>query len=277
MAFRPEGGSAPLPTAERCAMLSYQHIYHAGNLADVHKHAVLAVSLAYLTQKDKPLTYLETHAGRGLYHLDAAEALKTGEAAAGIGRNAAWFAGAHPLARAIAAVKEAHGASAYPGSPMIAARLLRPSDRMVLAELHPQEFTALEQIMSATGADCRKEDGLRLAKRICPPDPARGLMLVDPSWEVKSDYVDIPEAVIRIHKRWPVGVIILWYPLLTGGSHEPMLIALENAIPQGLRHEVRFPPAREGHRMVGSGLFVVNPPYGIGDELARLSGLFAAL
>ena len=118
-------------------MLSYQHAYHAGNLADVHKHAMLSVMLAYLTAKDKPLTYLETHAGRGLYDLSASEAAKTGEAAQGIAVAEArrWFAPDHPYHRALAEVRHRHGATAYPGSPLIAALGLRDGDRATVAEL----------------------------------------------------------------------------------------------------------------------------------------------
>ena len=129
-------------------MLSYQHAYHAGNAADVHKHALLALALDYMARKPKPLTSLETHAGRALYDLAGAEARKTGEAAAGIGRMQGWFAPDHPYARALAAAQAQGGASAYPGSPLIARTLLRADDRLVLAERHPQEVAALHNVPS---------------------------------------------------------------------------------------------------------------------------------
>lgn len=254
-------------------MLSYQHIYHAGNLADVQKHALLAWVLEYLTRKDKPLSYIESHAGRGLYALDAEAALKTGEAAAGIGRAAGWFAPDHPYARALAAVRAAHGPMAYPGSPLIAAELLRPGDKLHLAELHPQEFTALKALMHGR-ADVQQRDGLEMALSLAPPEPRRGLLLVDPSFEVKSDYATLPGLLQKIHRKWNVGVLMLWYPLLAGGAHLPMLTALKAAFPEALRHEVRFPPVREGHRMEGSGMFVVNPPWGLAEEAARIGALF---
>ena len=116
-------------------MLSYQHIYHAGNLADVHKHSLLAWMLAYLTRKDKPLTYLETHSGRALYDLQDDAALKTGEAQQGIAKALSWFAADHPYASVLAKIKAAHGAQAYPGSPLIAAQMLRATDQIHLAEL----------------------------------------------------------------------------------------------------------------------------------------------
>lgn len=259
-------------------MLSYQHLYHAGNLADVHKHAVLASVLARMLLKDKPLSYLETHAGRGLYDLDAAEAQKTGEAARGIGRCRPWFAADHPYARVLDKVRRQYGASAYPGSPLIAALMLRPGDAIHLAELHPQEFAALRTAMAPLHAQVHPQDGAAMALSLTPPTPRRGLMLIDPSYEVKSDYAAMARLVTDVHRRWNVGVLMLWYPLLAGDPHLPMLATLADAgLPKTLRHEVRFPPAREGHRMTGSGLFLVNAPFGIEDELARLTARFAGL
>lgn len=261
-------------------MLSYQHAYHAGNLADVHKHALLAWALAYLTAKDKPLSYLETHAGRGLYALDAPEALKTGEAAQGIGVAEArgWFEAGHPYARALAAVRRRHGANAYPGSPLLAAQFLRPDDRATVAELHPGEFAALSQALLAYPLHCRQGDGTALARALTPPAPRRGLMLIDPSWEVKADYAAMPGLIADLHRRWNVGVLMLWYPILADARHRPMAEALAAAgYPRMLRHEVRFPPARPGHGMVGSGLFLVNAPHGLATEAARIGALFAGL
>jgi 23S rRNA (adenine2030-N6)-methyltransferase len=127
------------------------------------------------------------------------------------------------------------------------------------------------------GAHVHQRDGFELALALTPPTPRRGLMLIDPSWEVKADYEAIPRHMANIHRKWNVGILILWYPILKGGAHGPMLKALETAFPEGLRHEVRFPPAREGHRMEGSGLFIVNPPYGLAEETARLTAMFKAL
>ena len=258
-------------------MLSYQHLYHAGNLADVHKHAALAWVLDYLTQKDKPLSYIETHAGRGVYDLDAEEAVKTGEAAAGIAVVEAAFPPDHPYRQRLAEAQAAYGARAYPGSPLIAALGLRETDSLHLAELHPQEVAHLRAVAKDWGAQVYQRDGFELALAITPPTPRRGLMLIDPSYEVKADYEAIPRHMAAIHRKWNVGILILWYPILRGGAQGPMARALEAAFPDGLRHEVRFPPAREGHRMEGSGLFIVNEPFGLEGELAALAGRFAAL
>lgn len=254
-------------------MLSYQHLYHAGNAADVHKHAALAVALEYLTRKDKPLSYIETHAGRGLYDLNTAEAVKTGEAAQGIARLQNQFPKGHAYLKALSA----HSDGLYPGSPAIARALLRPQDSLHLAELHPQEYTALRENLRGPNVHIYQQDGLALAQSLCPPTPRRGLMLVDPSYEIKADYAQIPKWLTALTKKWNVGVVMIWYPILTSGAHRPMLRALQADHPDALTHEVHFPPARDGHRMVGSGLFIVNPPYGIGPELKPLSALFRKL
>jgi 23S rRNA (adenine2030-N6)-methyltransferase len=115
-----------------------------------------------------------------------------------------------------------------------------------------------------------------MAQAVCPPEPRRGLLLIDPSYEVKTDYETIPSQIAKLHRKWNVGIICLWYPILTGGAHGPMLTAIEaQQLPGALRHEVRFPPVRPGHRMVGSGLFIVNAPYGTDAEARRLTTLFA--
>ena len=261
-------------------MLSYQHIYHAGNLADVQKHALLCTMLDYMTRKDKPISYLETHAGRGLYQLDAPESIKTGEAAAGIdlvlARNL--LPADHPYLQALSRIRDTHGARAYPGSPLLAAECLRPQDRIHLAELHPQENAALTYAMSPYGAHVVKQDGFQMAHALTPPDPRRGLMLIDPSYEIKADYDAIPKFIGQIHRKWNVGIIALWYPILTSGAHRPMLAALKaQNLPKTLRHEVAFPPARDGHRMIGSGMFIVNAPFGTADEADRLDRVFSAL
>lgn len=256
-------------------MLSYQHIYHAGNLADVHKHALLAWMLDYLTRKDKPISYIETHAGRALYDLGADEALKTGEAAQGIMRAKTWFAPDHPYMRALAQTSEIHGQTAYPGSPLIAVQTLRDTDRITLAELHPTEHLNLE--LALPTATCRRMDGFEMAHAMLPATPRRGLMLIDPSFEIKDDYQTIPSHIKKYARAWNVGIIVLWYPILTSGAHVNMLKALENNHPEALRHEVRFAPARPGHGMVGSGLFVIRPPFGLAQQGATLKTRFDTL
>lgn len=255
-------------------MLSYQHSYHAGNLADVHKHAALAWVLGYMTAKDKPVTYIETHAGRGLYDLAGAEARKTGEAEAGIAALERRFAPDHPYRRILTQVRARWGAQAYPGSPLIGALSLRPGDAYRLAELHPAEFEALKAVMQGFPGEVVKRDGWDHALAIAPPTPRRGLMLIDPPYEVKTDYDRAARVMAQVARKWNVGVLILWYPILADAPHRPMVAALRQDIPDLLVSEVRFPPARPGHGMVGSGLAIVNAPFGLDHELKRIEALY---
>jgi len=258
-------------------MLSYQHAYHAGNLADLQKHALLAWMLDYLTAKPKPLSYLETHAGRGLYDLAGPESEKTGEARAGIGRALTedWLPADHPLLGALDQIRRLHGPDAYPGSPLIARYFLRPEDEAHLAELHPAEHEALSRVGGF--AHLHRQDGFAMAKAVCPPTPRRGMLLIDPSYEVKADYDAVPRHIAQIARKWNVGVIALWYPILTDDRQKPMIEALRRDQPEALISEVRFPPARPGHGMVGSGMFVLNPPYGLEDEARRIKALYTRL
>lgn len=256
-------------------MLSYQHAYHAGCPADVHKHAVLARLLVRLAAKDEPLTMIETNAGRGLYDLASPEAKKTGEAAQGIVRLLAdgQLPPAHPLAKVIKALRLKHGATAYPGSPKLAHMLLRPTDQIHLMELHPQEHAALERLMGQEpNVHIRRQDGFQGALDLCPPTPRRGLVLVDPSYEVKSEYAATAEFVLRLHRKWPEAIVMLWYPLLKAGNHLPMAETLEKAKLKGFhRREMLFAKPEAVRGMYGSGLIFVNLP----DAFAAVVDAFA--
>jgi 23S rRNA (adenine2030-N6)-methyltransferase len=193
---------------------------------------------------------------------------------AGVGRFAQALPTDHPYLRALSQTRLEHGSEAYPGSPMVAAQLLRPDDPMHLAELHPQESAALETALTPR-AKIYKEDGFEMAHKVAPPTPRRGLMLIDPPYEVKSDYEKIPTQISKLHRKWNVGVIALWYPILKTGPHTPMLGKLESLkLPAAFRHELRFPPAREGHKMVGSGMFIINAPFGLADAADALGTVF---
>ena len=258
-------------------MLSYQHGYHAGNMADVHKHAILASALDLMCARDKPFSYIETHAGRGLYRLDAPEALKTGEAAAGIDRAEAAFDPDHPYLRLLAVVRALHGPRAYPGSPLIATLMLRPEDRVHLAELHPAEHAALARLMQDYGIRPRHEDGFAMARAVCPPTPRRGMLMIDPSYEIKTDFERLPPLVQAIARKWNVGVLMVWFPLLSDGTGQALgkaLMAL--GLPKSHLSLARFGAARPGHRMVGSGMFVANAPWGLAEAMQTAEAAIAA-
>ncbi len=232
-------------------MLSYQHGYHAGGPADIHKHRALASVLSLLTQKDRPITYMETHAGRGIYDLTDEKAQKTGEWRAGIGKAER---DDHPFWNALDLVRDHFGPDSYPGSPLVAQALLREQDRCILMELHPAEYAALAE---AIDAEVHRRDGFEGVLALSPPQPRRGLVLVDPSYEVKSEYMDVVDFAKALIAKWPEVVLMVWYPLLPDGRHKAMIEALG-----GVVDEVRF-PQHKGRGMEGSGLVILNAPYGI--------------
>jgi 23S rRNA (adenine2030-N6)-methyltransferase len=232
--------------------------------------------LAYLVQKDKPLSYIETHAGRGLYDLISKEAEKTGEAIAGIesflSTNA--IPDNHPYISIIAKLRKKFGSTIYPGSPIFAANILRSQDSIHLAELHPQEVEHLRRAMAHYKVNIHQKDGLKIAGALIPPTPRRGVLLIDPSYELKDEYMKMANFVSKMSRKWPVGVITLWYPILPAGAHKPMLEALQTAHTDALCHEVFFKNTNQNHRMQGSGLFIVNPPYGTKEHCRVISSFF---
>ena len=232
-------------------MLSYQHGYHAGGPADVHKHRALAGVLSLLTQKERPITYMETHAGRGLYDLTGDQATKTGEWRAGIGQAER---DDHPYWTALDRVRAHFGPDSYPGSPLVAQALLREQDRRVLMELHPAEHAALAE---AIDAEVHRRDGYEGVLALSPPKPRRGLVLVDPSCEVKSEYRTVVDFAKALIAKWPEAALLVWYPILPDTRHRPMVDALGGRI-----SEVRF-PQHKGRGMEGSGLVLINAPYGV--------------
>ncbi len=249
-------------------MLSYRHAFHAGNHADVLKHLVLLELLRYFNKKDKPWWFIDTHAGAGCYALQGDQAVKTGEFEAGIAR--LWQADdlPEPLAFYQQAVSQfnPHGKlNFYPGSPALAMTQLREQDRMRLFELHPTDFSALSKMFErdTDRVIVRKADGFSGLKSLLPPQVRRGIVLIDPPYEVKDDYRRVLEVLSDAIKRFPNGTYALWYPLLQRYEAQ--------ALPDKLRRlgaaswlDVRLAvcePSTEGFGMFGSGMFVINPPW----------------
>lgn len=245
-------------------MLSYQHGYHAGGPADVHKHAVLAALLDGLTRKERPVTVMESHAGRGLYNLIDDMASKTGEASRGVLRLSP---AAHPYWTALKAVRAQSGADAYPGSPGISRALLRKQDKLVLMELHPAEHAALKAEFAGPGVSVHRRDGREGLRALTPPDPRRGLALIDPSYEVKGEYLETAMLGLEIYARWAEGVIMIWYPIMPDDRQTQLTDVIGVTLGEdSIRDEVMFvePPARG---MIGSGVIVINPPFGANQML----------
>lgn len=257
--------------------MNYRHAYHAGNFADVLKHAVVALILERLAAKAAPLAVLDAFAGIGLYDLQSPEAGKTGESARGIGR--LWPPPKGPLGQGLApymavlqALNPAGGLRHYPGSPELARRLLRPQDRLVLVELHPADCAALRR---ALGRDERvqvhQRDGFEALPALLPPAERRGLVLVDPPYEQPDEARRLVRAVARAYRRWPTGVYALWYPIKERGPAEALLAALAAVIPRRLLvAELTVFAEERAFRLNGCGLALINPPWQLDGALAEL-------
>lgn len=247
----------------RRGYLSYQHGYHAGNQADVHKHMVLCTLLQALVKMTGSVMFADTHAGRGLYDLTSPFARKTGEAAAGIARLRLADL-PEPYRDAVASIRAEYGTKFYPGSPMLASRLLRMQDHLVLYEQHPAEHRALLQRMASNR---RRHRALRVHRADGPTGvlalakyASAGLVLVDPSYEIKTEYSTTAKAVEQLAMVWPRAVIMVWYPLLHDQRHFVLKQGLSAAATAAgvdlLYHQIPFPAARGG--LLGSGVAVLN-------------------
>ncbi|SFZ77529.1 23S rRNA (adenine(2030)-N(6))-methyltransferase RlmJ [Chitinimonas taiwanensis] len=255
-------------------MLSYRHAFHAGNHADVLKHYVLASMLAYLNQKDKAYWYIDTHAGAGCYQLDSQYAAKNAEYATGIARLLGRQDLPPGLAEYVQLVRELNPdgqLKLYPGSPWVALQMLRPADKLRLFELHPTDFPLLEENMREAGrqALAQKGDGFAGLKAMLPPPPRRALTLIDPPYEDKKDYQRVVVALEDALKRFPTGVYALWYPLLQRSEPRQMISQLKQLPVKSWLHVTLsvHQPREDGFGMHGSGLFILNPPWMLHDEL----------
>ena len=253
-------------------MLSYLHGYHAGNHADVLKHTVLAALLARLATKDKPLRYVDTHAGAGGYNLRAPVAQRNREYEGGVGK--LWGAADAPpaVARWLTLAQRFNGDGAlkrYPGSPWLARQLLRPIDDLFLYELHPAEHRALK---GACARDRRarvlRDDGLTACIGLVPPPVKRALLFIDPSYEVRDEHRHVIDALVKLHARFATAVVAIWYPVIERRWVERYERALRaTGIDAIAAYELRVARERPGGGLVGSGMFVVNPPWQLDAEL----------
>ena len=258
-------------------MLSYRHAFHAGNHADVLKHAVLVHLLRYLAQKDKPFWYVDTHAGAAGYALDEAWAQKTAEFETGISRLWPRKDLPAPLADYVGQVRRLNPDGAlrfYPGSSQIAMQMLREQDRMRLFELHSTESRALKAYYSKDSPRVmvRAGDGFDGLKSVLPPPSRRGLVLVDPSYEDKRDYARARSALEDALQRFATGVYVLWYPVVQRRESQQFPESLKRLQRKGWLHvalTVKAPEA-DGFGLHGSGLFVLNPPWTVSAMLEEV-------
>ena len=256
-------------------MFSYRHAFHAGNHADVLKHAIVVRLLDYLTQKDKPFWYIDTQAGAGLYAFDHAYAQKNAEFETGIGR--LWHA-AQPLPPLLEAYLEQVRAlnpdgnlKHYPGSPWLAWQMLREADRLRLFELHPTEIQVLRDNFRGAGRRVMlyEGDGFEGIKAILPPPPRRALVLIDPAYEDKNDYARTVRAVQDGLQRFATGMYAIWYPQVQRREAALLPEQLKKLPVKSWVHAsltVRHPVAG-GLGLHGSGMFIINPPWTLKAEL----------
>jgi len=256
-------------------MLSYRHSFHAGNFADVLKHIILIKILEHLKKKDKPFCCIDTHAGPGEYALDEGYALKNREFENGIGK--LWQRDDLPdsLANYVNFIKKFNNTDElirYPGSPLIIKQFLRNKDRLFLYELHSTEIELLNiSVTRDRRIKVFHADGLKNVLGLLPPNEHRGMILIDPSYEIKSDYNLVIETLIQMHKRFATGIYALWYPVVERSRNKHLEKAIKNS---GIKNvqlfELGIKTDTHEHGMTASGMIVVNPPWTLAADMQQI-------
>lgn len=254
-------------------MLSYRHSFHAGNFADVVKHIVLVEILAHLTHKETPFDYIDTHSGAGLYQLDSADAQKLREHSNGISKlNVSDYPELVRYFGAIQSVNPTDALTIYPGSPAIAQYFLRPQDRAWLFELHPKDHELLKSNMVGhKKTKVHLKDGFAGINALLPPASRRGLVFIDPSYEVKTDYDLVVKRTVQAYKKFSTGIYAIWYPVVDRRRIE---VLESNIISSGIKNIQRFElgigadTTESG--MTSSGMLVINPPWTLFDKMSSL-------
>ena len=262
--------------------MNYQHAFHAGNFADVHKHAVLAIILTYLRQKPAAFRVIDSHAGAGRYDLFASEAVRGGEWRDGIER--LWQARGRgdlepklssilaPYLEVVSACNPDGDLRLYPGSPLIAQKLLRSQDCLIACEIEPRAAASLAAVLRGDRrAKALAIDGWTAVGAYVPPRERRGLVVIDPPFEERADFTRLCEVLAAAHRKWPTGTFMLWYPIKTRDAPDALARRLQRlGIAKLLRSEL-LPGALDADAgLAGSGLVVVNPPFTLESDLRVL-------
>jgi 23S rRNA (adenine2030-N6)-methyltransferase len=252
--------------------MNYRHAFHAGNFADCLKHAALVAVLLHLRKKDTPFAVIDTHGGRGLYDIGGVEAKKTGEAQSGIARLLP-LDSVPGVLEPYRDVVRGFGADAYPGSPLIAAKLLRAQDRLVAIEKHPEDYAALAAALAGDSrARVVRGDYRHELPRLLPPPERRGLVLIDPPYEAEDEFANATRALIGAQQRFATGIFLFWYP----AKERPLVAAsagelLNAGIGSLLKVELDVGiPDEASSRLSAAGLLVVNPPFGFAGEMRKI-------
>jgi 23S rRNA (adenine2030-N6)-methyltransferase len=258
--------------------MNYRHAYHAGNFADVVKHATLARVVAYLREKPAAFRILDTHAGAGLTDLAGPEASRTGEWRDGIGRLRAASLDSQartllaPYLEVIEACNPNGRLVAYPGSPLLVRSWLRPQDRLLACELEPGAASALtHRLRGDPRVKVVTIDGWTALAAYLPPKQRRGAVLIDPPFEQPGEFARLADGLARAHRKWATGTYLAWYPIKDRRDSDAFGRKLARiGIPKVLRAELTVVPERAADRLAGTGLIVVNPPWTLEAELAVL-------
>lgn len=257
--------------------MNYRHAFHAGNFADVLKHAVLAWVIRYLQQKPGPIRVIETHAGAGLYDLAASAAARTGEWRDGIGRleqpladKAEGFLA--PYREALGALRAGHGPQTYPGSPLICQHMLRADDRYIGAELHGETSWQLSTLFKRDPrVKILLRDGWEVLRANIPPKERRGLVLIDPAFEAADEWDHLTSELIASARKWPTGCFLAWYPLKNPRQSDELAHAVADAgIASAIRLEVLVDDLATAEKLAGCGLLVINPPWTLRENAEGL-------
>lgn len=255
--------------------MNYRHSFHAGNVADVFKHLVLTLVLEALRAKDKPFCVIDTHAGSGLYSLTA-----PGEFEQGIARlwpvRADW-----PVFNtyfSAVATCNGQGLERYPGSPRIIANQLRPGDRAIFIERHPEEVARLRALLGTNPAVAIQDtDGFAVLPALVPPRENRGLVLIDPPYEQVDEIEHVAQALRAAVKRWRNGIYMVWYPIKVRRTVECLLADLRGLVPEAYAVELLTLPEEVAQRLNGSGVAILNPPWALRRTLEENLPALAAL
>ncbi len=251
--------------------MNYRHVFHAGNFADIAKHVALHVCLDALKRKDSAFFVLDTHAGRGSYDMQSAEATKSGEAERGIQK----LIQANPDEAVVRAYINAVGGrkgkrlARYPGSPGLISAALRAQDRALFVEILPAEARAIEREVATPGR-LRTEigDGYAALKAFLPPEERRGLVLIDPPYESVDELKEMVRAFVEAYRRWPTGIYLMWYPIRSAAQRNLVHGRFEALrIPKMLYADLAVHPDDATAGLAGSGMLIVNPPFGADDAL----------
>ena len=261
--------------------MNYRHAFHAGNFADCMKHALLVWLLRAMQRKAAPVAVLDTHAGIGRYALDGEEASRTGEWRDGIGRLLDGPA-APALSPYLDLVRAAGAPARYPGSPALVQAMLRPQDRLLLCELHPEDHAVLRREL---GGDPRvavhRRDGWGATQALLPPADGirRGLTLIDPPFEQEGEFGRLEAAIALARRRFNTGIVAAWYPIKNRAASRGFLDRLADAgLPDLVAAELLLRPPQDPARLNGCGLLVASPPFGFEQEAAAiLSAIDTAL